>query len=360
MDHVLVLKKFFDISITLFGVVTIIFFLFNVLPGDPAQMMLGQNENSEQLKILKKKYGFDKPVLTQYLFYLNDLSIISIHSKDPDNFSHLKEGKFSYVNLFETNSNRIVLKIPYLRDSYQKNGLSVSEIIKNTLPNTFVLAISAISIAIILGLLLGIFSALYKNTWIDYLIQIFSTLGMSVPSFFSAIIFAWLFGYVLSDLTGLNMTGSLYELDDYGEKMSLQLKNLILPSIVLGIRPIAVISQMMRNSLLKVLSKNYITTAYAKGLSRFDVIKNHAIKNSLNPVLTALSGWFASMLAGSVFVEYIFGWNGLGKEIVDALNKLDVPVLIGSVLTISIIFIMINIFVDIIYTWLDPRTTIKN
>ncbi len=356
----MVLKKIFDISITLFGVVTIIFFLFNVLPGDPAQMMLGQNENSEQLNILKKKYGFDKPVFKQYLYYLNDLSIVSIHSKDPVNLSYLKEGKYSYLDLIETKKNKIVLKTPYLRDSYQKNGLSVSEIIKNTLPNTVVLAVSAISIAIIFGLLLGIFSALNKNTWIDYSIQIFSTLGMSIPSFFSAIIFAWLFGYVLSDLTGLNMTGSLYELDNFGEKMSLQLKNLILPSIVLGIRPIAVISQMMRNSLLKVLTKNYITTAYAKGLSKFDVIKNHAIKNSLNPVVTALSGWFASMLAGSVFVEYIFGWNGLGKEIVDALNKLDVPVLIGSVLTISIIFIMINIFVDIIYTWLDPRTKIKN
>ena len=354
------MKKIFDISITLFGVVTIIFFLFNVLPGDPAQMMLGQNENSEQLNILKKKYGFDKPVFKQYLYYLNDLSIVSIHSKDPVNLSYLKEGKYSYLDLIETKKNKIVLKTPYLRDSYQKNGLSVSEIIKNTLPNTVVLAVSAISIAIIFGLLLGIFSALNKNTWIDYSIQIFSTLGMSVPSFFSAIIFAWLFGYVLSDLTGLNMTGSLYELDNLGEKMSLQLKNLILPSIVLGIRPIAVISQMMRNSLLKVLTKNYITTAYAKGLSKFDVIKNHAIKNSLNPVVTALSGWFASMLAGSVFVEYIFGWNGLGKEIVDALNKLDVPVLIGSGLTISIIFIMINIFVDIIYTWLDPRTKIKN
>ena len=356
----MVLKKIFDISITLFGVVTIIFFLFNVLPGDPAQMMLGQNENSEQLNILKKKYGFDKPVFKQYLYYLNDLSIVSIHSKDPVNLSYLKEGKYSYLDLIETKKNKIVLKTPYLRDSYQKNGLSVSEIIKNTLPNTVVLAVSAISIAIIFGLLLGIFSALNKNTWIDYSIQIFSTLGMSIPSFFSAIIFAWFFGYVLSDLTGLNMTGSLYELDNFGEKMSLQLKNLILPSIVLGIRPIAVISQMMRNSLLKVLTKNYITTAYAKGLSKFDVIKNHAIKNSLNPVVTALSGWFASMLAGSVFVEYIFGWNGLGKEIVDALNKLDVPVLIGSVLTISIIFIMINIFVDIIYTWLDPRTKIKN
>ena len=242
-----------------------------------------------------------------------------------------------------------------MRESYQKNGVSVIEIIKNTLPNTAVLAISSIIIAIVLGIFLGIFSALNKNSWIDYFIQFLSTLGMSVPSFFSAILFAWLFGYVLNDLTGLNMTGSLYELDDYGENVTINLKNLILPSIVLGIRPVAVISQMMRNSLLKVLSENYIRTAYAKGLSKFNIIKDHAIKNSLNPVITALSGWFASMLAGAVFVEYIFGWNGLGKEIVDSLNSLDVPVLIGCVLTIAFIFILINIFVDIIYTWLDPK-----
>ena len=299
-------KKLGNILITLFGVVTIIFFLFNILPGDPAQMMLGQNENSEQLLVLKKKYGFDKPVFNQYLYYLNDLSIISFHSKDPENISFLKEKKYNYLNIFENKNSFLVLKTPYLRDSYQKNGVSVIEIIKNTLPNTFVLAFASILIAVFLGLFLGIIAALNKNTWIDYLIQVSSTLGMSIPSFFSAIIFAWIFGFVLSEFTGLNMTGSLYELDDYGEQMKLQLKNLILPSIVLGIRPIAVISQMMRNSLLKVLSKNYITTAYSKGLSKYNVIKNHAIKNSLNPVVTALSGWFASMLAGSVFVEYIF------------------------------------------------------
>tara|TARA_B100000768_G_scaffold85716_1_gene80957 strand:- start:3763 stop:4806 length:1044 start_codon:yes stop_codon:yes gene_type:complete len=341
--------------LTLFGVTTIIFFLFNVLPGDPAQMMLDQNENSEQLLILKKKYGFDKPVFVQYLYYLNDLSPVSIHFSDKTNLSFLKKNKYNYINILTLKNSKIVLKTPYLRVSYQKNGVSVIEIIKNTFPNTAILALSSIIIAIVLGMFLGIFSALNKNTWIDYSIQFLSTLGMSVPSFFSSILFAWLFGYVLNDITGLNMTGSLYELDDYGENLTVNLKNLILPSIVLGIRPVAVISQMMRNSLLKVLSQNYIRTAYAKGLSKFQVIKNHAIKNSLNPVITALSGWFASMLAGSVFVEYIFGWNGLGKEIVDSLNTLDVPVLIGAVLTIAFIFILINIFVDIIYAWLDPK-----
>ena len=111
----------------------------------------------------------------------------------------------------------------------------------------------------------------------------------------------------------------------------------------------------MRNSLLNVLSQNYIRTAYSKGLSKFVIIRDHALKNSLSPVVTTLSGWFASLMAGSVFVEYIFGWNGLGKEIVDSLNTLDVPVLIGAVLTIAFIFILINIFVDVIYSILDPK-----
>ena len=202
---------------------------------------------------------------------------------------------------------------------------------------------------------MGILSALYKENLFDNSIQLFSTFGMSMPSFLSSIIFAWIFGFVLADITGLNMTGSLFELDDFGEEYRLELKNLILPSIVLGIRPIAVISMMMRNSLIETLKKNYVITAYAKGLSKSKVILNHCLKNSLNPVITALSGWFASLLAGSVFVEYIFGWNGLGREIVNSLNLLDVPVIIGAVIVVSFSFIMINIFVDYIYKFLDPR-----
>ena len=134
---------------------------------------------------------------------------------------------------------------------------------------------------------------------------------------------------------------------------------MILPAIVLGIRPLAVIIQLMRNSLLEVLSQDYIRTAKAKGLTKYQVIKNHALKNALNPVITVVSGWFASMLAGAVFVEYIFNWNGLGKEIVNALNTLDLPIIMGSVLVIASLFIIINILVDVMYSWLDPRIRLK-
>ena len=353
------LNKAFYALLTLFGVVTVIFFLFNVLPGDPAQMMLGQNEDSEQLAIVKAKYGFDKPVGTQYLYYLNDLSPISFHSSSEDDYTYLRDNKYSSSKLFTIGNTTTVLKFPYLRESFTKQGKKVSQVLGETLPNTFVLAVSAIIIAMILGLVLGVVSARFKDTWLDKLIQIVSTLGMSVPSFFSAILFAWFFGFLLHEYTNLEMTGSLYELDDFGEKNTIQWKNLILPAIVLGIRPLAVVIQLMRNSLLEVLNQDYIRTARSKGLSELQVIKNHAIKNALNPVVTAISGWFASMLAGAVFVEYIFGWNGLGKEIVNSLNTLDLPVIMGSVLIIALMFIIINIFVDIIYTWLDPKVKLQ-
>ena len=151
------------------------------------------------------------------------------------------------------------------------------------------------------------------------------------------------------------MTGSLYEVDDFGRGSYIQIKNLILPAFTLGIRPLSVIIQLCRNSLLEVLSLDFVRTAKAKGLGKMTVIFKHALTNSLNPVVTAVSGWFASMLAGAVFVEYIFAWNGIGKEIVDGLNKMDLPIVMGSVLMISIVFIIINILVDLIYVWLDPR-----
>lgn len=353
------LNKILYAILTLFGVVTVIFFLFNVLPGDPAQMMLGQNEDSAQLAIVKHKYGFDKPISTQYFYYLNDLSLISFHSTEKEDYTYLIGGKYTASRLFTIGKTTTVLKFPYLRESFTKQGKKVSQVIGETLPNTFVLAVSAICIAIFIGICLGIVSALFKDLWLDKLIQVVSTVGMSVPSFFSAILFAWFFGFVLHEYTHLEMTGSLFELDDYGEATHIQWKNLILPAIVLGIRPLAVIIQLMRNSLLEVFNQDYIRTAWSKGLSEFQIVKQHALKNALNPVVTAISGWFASMLAGAVFVEYIFGWNGLGKEIVNALNTLDLPVIMGAVLIFALVFIIINIFVDILYARLDPKVKLQ-
>ena len=189
--------------------------------------------------------------------------------------------------------------------------------------------------------------------------MVLSVLGMSFPSFFAAIIIAWVFAFLLSDYTGLNMTGSLYTVDDFGRGEYLNLKNLILPALTLGIRPLGVIVELTRNSMLEVMSQDYIRTARAKGLSEFRVVTRHALKNALNPVVTAVSGWFASLMAGAVFVEYVFDWKGIGVVIVDALEKYDFPVIMGTVLFISVILIIINILTDISYALLDPRVGLE-
>ncbi len=344
--------------LVLWGVLTLVFFLFNILPGDPARMMLDKREDSKQLEIIKKKYAFDRSIIEQYSLYLNDISPISVHNNSFNSFSSLSSDKYKYLSLFSFFKYTIVVKIPYLRDSFVRLGTPVSNILLGAFKNTFILATTSILIALFLGILLGVFSAIYKDSLIDKFILFISVLGMSLPSFFASIIIAWFFGFVLHSYTGLNMTGSLYEIDDYGRGKFLQINNLILPAFTLGIRPLSVIIQLCRNSLLEVLSLNYIRTGVAKGLSKFSIIFKHALRNALNPVVTAISGWFASMLAGAVFVEYIFAWNGIGQEIVHALNNMDLPVVMGAVLLISSIFVIINMIVDLIYMWLDPRIRI--
>lgn len=339
----------------MWGVITLVFLLFNVLPGDPSRMMLDQREDSEQLELIRKKYGFDLSLNQQYWHYLNDLSPISWHSANPENFSHPKRFTNPPSKLISFGGGYIGLKAPYLRTSFRSQGKEVSQILSETFPNTLVLAVAAMSIALSLGLVLGLVAALLKGTWLDRLISLFGTLGMSVPSFFSAILMAWIFGFLLADWTGLNMTGSLYEVDLYGEGRYIAWSNLLLPAITLGIRPLAVIIQLSRSSILEEMSQDYVRTARAKGLAMWAILRKHSLRNALNPVITAASGWFASMLAGAVFVEYIFGWNGLGKQIVDALNQLDLPVVMGAVLLIAITFVFISIIVDLLYAWIDPR-----
>jgi len=154
------------------------------------------------------------------------------------------------------------------------------------------------------------------------------------------------------------MTGSLFDTDPFAGRQ-LQLQNLILPAITLGIRPLAIITQLTRGSLLDVMDQDYIRTAHAKGLSKRNVIWKHALRNALNPVITAITGWFAELLAGAFFVEYIFGWKGIGKVTVDALEKLDFPIVMGSVLITSFFFIVINILADWLYGVVDPRVSMR-
>ena len=339
----------------MWGVASLVFCLFSILPGDPSRMMLGQRDNEEMRLVIQKKYGFDQPIKKQYLLYLNDLSPISFHSNNTEDFTNVNNHKYSVLFSASMAEFDVVLKTPYLRTSFVRKETSVATIISDTLPNTFVLAIAAMIIALVLGITLGVYSAVNQHKFIDQLLSGVSVLGMALPSFFSAIIIAWLFGFVWQKYTGLSMTGSLFEVDDYGNGEYIVWRNLILPALTLGIRPLAVVMQLTRNSILDTLNEDYIRTAKAKGLSSIRILFIHALPNALNPVVTSASGWLASMLAGAVFVEYIFGWNGLGKEIVYALNYLDLPLVMGAVLTLSICFVLITIFTDIIYYFLDPK-----
>lgn len=323
-------------------------------------MMMGQRSDISTIESIHKDLGLDKSKGMQYVKYLNDLSPISFHNdKNQESYFYINSEDYNYKKLLRLSESSIItIKAPYLRRSYQSKKL-VSEIIRETLPNTFILAFTSILFASFLGILLGIIAAIKKDSLFDRLSLLFSSFGMSLPSFFAAILIGWIFAFVLGKYTGLELTGNLFEVDDLGNGIHLKLKNLILPSITLGIRPLAIIIQLSRNSMLDVLSQDYIRTAKAKGLSFKRIILKHALKNSLNPVITAISGWFASLMAGVVFVEYIFGWKGLGYIIVDSLNKYDLPVIMACVLTISILFIIINITVDILYAVLDPRIRLE-
>lgn len=354
-----ILKKIFYGLVVLLGVITTIFFLFNVLPGDPASVMLGQRANKEAIAAIHRDLGTDKPLLSQYLNYLNDLSPLSLHNYvDSDDLSYLDPDKYSWTPLFTLGKKEVVvLKYPYFRRSYITRR-DVADIIRETLPETAILAFTAIVIASCAGILLGIVTAVKKGSFLDRAIFFFATVfGMSAPSFLVGLIVAWLFGYVLADYTGLNPSGSLFDLGIDGEE--LKLKNLLLPAITLGVRPLSIVIQLTRSSLLDVLSQDYIRTAKAKGLSFGRIVFKHALRNALNPVVTAISGWFAGLMAGAVFVEKIFSWKGIGNEVVDALNNNDLPVVMGATLIFAAIFVVINIIVDIIYGILDPRVRVK-
>ncbi len=337
------------------GVVCIVFFLFNILPGDPARMMLGQRADVSSVDAINRELGRDLPTITQFKYYVNDLSPVSVYNfKDTLSRNFYSEEKYgNYQTLIRIGDQQLILKKPYLRRSYQTQQ-KVTEILLDALPGTALLAFVSLTFAAVIGISLGVWSALKYRTFTDQLNMFISVLGMSVPSFFAGILIAWLFGFVWSDFTGLNMTGSLYEIDPFKGEI-LNLKNLILPAFTLGIRPLAVIVQLTRSSMLEVLSLDYVRTAKAKGLSDYKVIVHHALRNALNPVLTAISGWLGSLLAGAVFIEYIFGWKGVGKVTVDALEHYDFPVVMGAVLMVSLFFVIINIFVDILYARLDPR-----
>ena len=401
--------------------VTLVFFLFNTNPDRSVQMLAGQFADEATITNIKHELRLDLPKWEQYLLFLNDLSPVAYHSNEKGSANYLPEAH-PQIKVFSKASEAFILKPPFLRYSYQSKK-PVSAIIAETIPNTFVLASASIVLATVLGIMLGVYTVTVKGSVADQFILFSSVLGMAAPSFFAAILISCLGGYYFRDTipisiialficalisvvlaiythlshkpflkwmfprvltamvvvlfldqvliqqlqlgdvvllggTGLQMTGSLYSIDSFaGEVFTPQ--NLILPTLTLGVRPLAVVIQLTRNSVLEEMGKDYVVFAKMKGLSKRKVLYKHVLPNALNPVITALSGWFASLLAGAVFVEFIFGWRGLGLEVYEALQKEDLPVVMGAVLLFSSVFVCINILVDIIYGVLDPRIRLR-
>ncbi|MFZ9754413.1 MAG: ABC transporter permease [Bacteroidia bacterium] len=341
------MRKLGFFTAVMLGLLSIVFALFQALPSAD-QVLSGQRSDAATTQAIVKDLGLDEPLHRQFLSYVNDVSPLSIY--------HVESSKLPYLHgwAIPMGTYSLWLKWPYLRKSFV-NQQPVGQLLAEALLGTAVLALSAMMVALLLGVPMGILAAFNKGTWIDHSLSACSALGISIPSFFSAMLISWLFGFVYSSTTGLSMTGSLFELDPLGESLHLRLDHLILPAIALGIRPLAVFVQLTRNTLVEVMNQDYIRLARAKGLNEAQVLWRHALPNALNPLVTSIGGWFSSLLAGSFFTEYIFQWKGLGKVTIDALQQSDLPVIMGAVLFTACVFFLMHSLTERLYVWMDPR-----
>lgn len=344
----LLLRKLLEAVLILPGIVTLLFLIFSLL-GDPSRMLAGQRADMGTLQSIRAELGLDQPLFRQYLYYLNDVSPIGWLTQ-----AQQVSGNYDFVQVAGGTKGALVMKAPYLRRSYQ-NRRPVVEVYAERLVPTVLLACTSIVLAGLLGIGLGVVAALHRDRWPDRALSLVAMAGISAPSFFVAVLFVWFFAIYLYPVTGLNLTGYVRSENILAEGYTYDWKNLLLPTLTLGIRPLALLFQLTRNGMIEALATDYIRTARAKGLRPARILLRHALPNALGPVLTSMSGWFASLLTGAFFVEYIFDWPGVGKLTVDALYTNDYPVVLGSCLFTGVIFLGVNLVVEILYPLLDPR-----
>ena len=306
----------------LFGVLLVVFVLMRLVPGDPVEIFFsasiaggsGATSGSsgevsmQALQKLRESYNLDKSVPHQFVLYVWDVLRIDL-------------------------GDSIAFRRP------------VTDIIKDHFPATIALTMSSMAVAMTIGLGAGIISAIRRHTWLDYLAQIFAILGVSVPSFFVGQILILVFAVNLAWLPAIS--------NGYG-------KELILPSLTLGTAAAAILARLTRSSMLDVLSRDYIRTARAKGLRERVVIWVHALRNALIPVITVIGLEFGGLLAGAVVIESVFHRQGIGLRLVNAIVARDYPVVQGMVLLIAVIYAVMNLLVDILYTYVDPRVRLTD
>lgn len=302
-----VLRKVLYTLLVLSGVVVVTFFIRP--PGDPARVLLGQRADSASVAALREQLGLDKPLPYQIGAYVSNL------------------GRGDLGRSIATNR-------------------PVSETIAERFPATALLAFTSIIIATFLGILLGVIAAWRPNSWVDTITMSTSLLGISLPAFVVGLLLVLIFG------VGLEW----FPISGYIDRGA---EHLVLPMITLAIRPLSVIARVTRSSMLDVLGQDYVRTARAKGLSDISVFMKHALRNALNPVVTTVSAWFAGLLAGTYFVEFIFNWPGIGLAAFNAIEKLDYPMIQGTVLFTAIIFVSVNTIADILYGFIDPKVRVS-
>jgi peptide/nickel transport system permease protein len=336
------IRRLFYSALILYGVITVTFLLMFVLPGDPARLMLGQRADVASVAAIRKQLGLDQPMTVQYLHFVEDMLPVDVISK-----SALAYKTYTYASITTFNNGEKILcvKLPYFGRSFSSNRDVLSTIF-DRFPATGLLALSSIIIATVLGIIVGIISAVKPYSIFDGTSMVLALLGISLPVFVFGLLAALLFGVILK---WLPISGYINNGWEY----------LILPAVTLGLRPLSVIARITRSSMLDVLGQDYVRTARAKGLSRGVVIFRHALRNAMNPVITTVSAWLAGLLAGAFFTEYIFNWPGIGELSIDAIQKLDFPMIEGTVLFTAIIFVIVNFLVDILYAVLDPKVKLS-
>lgn len=285
------------------GVSTLVFLITHLTPGDPARLMAGQEASAEVLQAIRHDLGLDQPLRTQY-------------------------GRF-LANIVRGDLGR----------SYKSNRPVIEEI-RARLPNTLKLATTSMALALVLGIFLGIVAASHRGSWIDTFTMVGAVFGVSMPSFWIALLLMIVFCLKLQWLpvSGIGTA-----------------KHLILPAITLALNTTAVLARLTRATMLEVLRQDYIRTAMAKGVSGRSVLYKHALRNSLLPVVTVGGVQFGDLLANTTIVETVFAWPGIARLGVHAIWSRDYPVIQGVVLFVALAFVLINLVVDILYAYLDPR-----
>lgn len=286
------------------GVSFLVFMMIHLVPGDPILVMLAESPSVEDRETLERELGLNEPLYVQYWDYVTNAASGDLGTS-------------------------IRLQVP------------VTTLIEERLPNTLLLAVSALALAVVFGITLGVLSAVYHRGPGDYAVTFGALVGVSIPSFFLGVMLLLVFGLWLDWLPIAGNTEGV--------------KSLILPAITLAVVPLAVIARLTRSSLLSALSEDYIQVARAKGLTRRKVVLGHGLRNSLIPVVTVVGVQFGTLLAGAVIVESVFAWPGVGRLLVDAVNDRDFPLVQGIVLVVAVGFVLVNLFVDILYPALDPR-----